>query len=147
MNPEVFYTGIVGLAGMCCAAALNQRRTFRGAPASTCASAMKTTAPEEPADEPTGDMLFDDLFQLTQEGEEQMKSVPVARDDRRKIAAAMQEVQPQRVEFLGSRNLGATALVPGRAVEPRQAPTVTGGCVFNMPDLYADAFSLQNSGA
>lgn len=136
---------------MLCAAALNQRRTFRGTPSTVCTSAMKTGGvEEEEAPVPEGEeMLFDELFAntLSEGGDEQMKGVRAPRsEDRRRMAQVMQEMQPQQVEFRGNKEMGATTLIPGRAVQgDRPSVEVTGGCMFNMSEAYADA--VQRSGS
>lgn len=118
---------------------------------SACANAMVSNTVsarvEETAEEPVEetDVLFDSLWGLSEEGEEQMRkaSIPKSEEQSERVRLAKQAVQPMYVESLGTKGIGRTIPVIGRDMQPSTQPKVSGGCMFYMSDRYTRAMEDQ----
>lgn len=129
----------------------NKERYTTPSPDSACANAMVSTTVsaraaetvEEPMEDNDG--VFDSLWGLSEEGEEQMRkaSIPKSEEQSERVRLAKQAVQPMYVESLGTKGIGRTIPVIGRDVQPSTQPKVSGGCMFYMSDRYTRAMEEQ----
>lgn len=118
---------------------------------SACASArvadqvVSARAAETVPEETPSEELFDSLWGLSDEGEEQMRkaSIPKSEEQSERVRLAKQAVQPMYVESLGTKGIGRTIPVIGRDVQPSTQPKVSGGCMFYMSDRYTRALEEQ----
>ena len=129
----------------------NKDRYTTPSPDSACANAMVSNTVSaraaETVEEPmeNNDGVFDSLWGLSEEGEEQMQkaSIPKSEEQSERVRLAKQAVQPMYVESLGTKGIGRTIPVIGRDVQPSTQPKVSGGCMFYMSDRYTRAMEEQ----
>ena len=129
----------------------NKERYTTPSPDSACASAMVSNTVSaraaETVEDPVkdNDGVFDSLWGLSEDGEEQMRkaSIPKSEEQSERVRLAKQAVQPMYVESLGTKGIGPTIPVIGRDVQPSTQPKVSGGCMFYMSDRYTRAMEEQ----
>lgn len=145
----------IGAAALLSSYSVSARRASHNTK-STCASARVVGAPKNDVyDTPTkknGGTFLDDGFlidpDVAKEMDKQFGSSTVSlNQNSQKVKDAKRELAVTQVETRQSKNLGQsninTILTHGNGVV--KTPTVTGGCIFNMTESYADAL-IANSG-